>query len=100
MAEKLFDAFKTEHGQYRLRTASDDSVQGRFFLGFATLALRAELEKRMRAAGLHKTMTDAAVLDELGKAKALVTRRGNRILLEVSKKQRTLLAALKLPELA
>jgi hypothetical protein len=100
MAEKLFDAFKTEHGQYRLRTASDDSVQGRFFLGFATLVLRAELEKRMRAAGLHKTMTDAAVLDELGKAKALVTRRGNRILLEVSKKQRTLLAALKLPELA
>jgi hypothetical protein len=30
----------------------------------------------------------------------LVTRQGNRILLEVSKKQRTLLAALKLPELA
>ena len=100
LAEKLFDAFKTEHGQYRLRTASDESVQGRFLLGFATLALRAELEKRMRAAGLHKTMTDAAVLDELGKAKSLTTVRGNRILLEVSKKQRTLLAALKVPELA
>ena len=100
MAEKLFDAFKTEHGQYRLRTASDDGVQGRFFLGFATLVLRAELQKRMRAADLHKSLTDAAVLDELGKAKALVTRQGNRILLEVSKKQRTLLAALKLPELA
>jgi hypothetical protein len=71
----------------------------RFLLGFATLALRAELEKRMRAADLHKAMTDAAVLDELGKAKALVNRCGNRILLEVSKKQRTLLAALKVPEL-
>lgn len=100
VAEKLFDAFKTEHGQYRLRTASDESVQGRFLLGFATLVLRAELEKRMRAANLHKTMTDAAVLDELGKAKSLTTVRGNRILLEVSKKQRTLLAALKVPELA
>ncbi len=100
MAEKLFDAFKTEHGQYRLRTASDDSVQGRFLLGFITLVLRAELEKRMRAAGLHKSMTDAAVIDELGKAKALVTRKGTRILLEVSKRQRTLLAALKLPDLA
>ena len=99
MAEKLFDAFKTEHGQCRLRTAFDESVQGRFLLGFATLALRAELEKRMRTAGLHKSMTDAAVLDELGKAKALVTRRGNRILLEVSKKQRALLSALKVPEL-
>jgi hypothetical protein len=64
LAEKLFDAFKTEHGQYRLRTASDESVQGRFFLGFATLALRAELEKRMQAANLHKSQTDANVLDE------------------------------------
>jgi hypothetical protein len=100
MAEKLFDVFKTEHGQYRLRTASDDSVQGRFFLGFATLVLRAELERRMRATSLHKTMTDANVLDELGKAKALITRKGNRILLEVSKKQRELLAALKVPGLA
>jgi hypothetical protein len=99
LAEKLFDAFKTEHGQYRLRTASDEGVQGRFFLGFATLALRAELEKRMHAANLHKSLTDANVLDELGKAKALVTRKGTRILLEVSKKQRELLAALKVPEL-
>ena len=100
MAEKLFDAFKTEHGQYRLRTASDDSVQGRFLLGFVTLVLRAELEKRMRAAALHKSMTDAAVLDELGKAKALVTRKGSRILLEVSKRQRLLLQALNIPPLA
>jgi len=100
MAGKLFDAFKTEHGQYRLRAAGDESVQGRFFLGFAALVLRAELEKRMRAAGLHKSTTDAAVLDEMGKAKTLVTRKGARILLEVSKKQRGLLAALKTPELA
>jgi len=100
MAEKLFDAFKTEHGQYRLRTAHDESVQGRFLLGFATLVLRAELEQRMHAAKLHKRMTDANVLDELGKAKALVTRKGNRILLEVSTKQRELFEALKVPELS
>jgi hypothetical protein len=73
-------------------------VQGRFFLGF--LALRAELDQRMRSAGLHKTETDAGVLDELGKAKALITRNGTRLLLEVSKRQRTLIGALKLPELA
>lgn len=98
LAEKLFDAFKTEHGQYRLRTTSDAGVQGRFLLGFATLVMRAELEKRMHAANLHKSMTDANVLDELGKLKSLVTRKGTRILLEVSKKQRTLLASLKVPE--
>jgi hypothetical protein len=100
MAEKLFDAFKTEHGQYRLRTASNESVQGRFLLGFITLVIRAELEKRMHAAGLHKSMTDAAVLDELGKAKALITRKGSRVLLEVSKRQRLLLEALHIPALA
>ena len=54
----------------------------------------------MRAAKLHKSMTDAAILDELGKAKALVTRKGTRILLEVYKKQRELFASLKVPELA
>ena len=100
MAEKLFDAFKTEDGQFRLRTAHDASVQGRFFLGFVTLILRSELEKRMRAAGLHRSSTTAGVLDELAKVKALSTRTGTRILLEVSKRQRLLLAALKLPEFA
>jgi hypothetical protein len=50
--------------------------------------LRAELEKCMRAADLHTSMTDAAVLDELGIAQALVTRKGTRILLEVSQMQR------------
>jgi hypothetical protein len=100
LAEKLFDAFKTEHGQYRLRTASDDSVQGRFLLGFLTLVLRAELEKRMRIAALHKSMTDASVIDELGKVKTLLTCKGTRVLLEISKRQRTLLAALKIPDIA
>lgn len=100
VAEKLFDAFKTEDGQYRLRTAHDASVQGRFFLGFLTLILRAELENRMRAASLHRSGTTSGILDELAKVKALVTRAGQRILLEVSKRQRLLLAALKLPEFA
>ncbi len=75
------------------------TAQGRILLGVATLVLRAELEKRMRAANLYKSMTDANVLDELGKAKALVTRKGTRILLEVSRKQRELLASLNAPPL-
>jgi transposase len=99
-AEKLFDAFKTDNGQYRLRTASDAGVQGRFFLGFVALILRAELQKRMRASEFATSLTVGQVFDELAKIKALTNRAGSRILLEVTKKQRTLLEELKLPDVA
>lgn len=99
MVEKLFDFLKTEHKQYRLRTANDDSVEGRFFLGFITLIIRAELEKRMRVAKLHKKMTTANVLDQAGKIKSFTTVNGRRILLEVSKAQRQLCSSLKVPEI-
>ena len=96
MVEKLFDALKNEDGRRRLRTGHDDSAQGRFFLAFLTLILRAELEWKMNAAKLHKTWTEAGLIDQMGKVKAVITRSGKRILLEVSKTQRTILTALKL----
>lgn len=99
MVEKLFDFLKTEHKQYRLRTANDASVEGRFFLGFITLIIRAELEKRLRVAKLHKKMTTANVLDQAGKIKSFTTVNGKRILLEVSKAQRQLCSSLKVPEI-
>lgn len=97
VAEKLFDAFKTEDAQYRLRTAGDDSVQGRFFLGFLALVLRAELARRMGKSSLNRAMTTANVFDELAKCKTLVTRQDKRIPLEISKRQRELLHKLDLP---
>ena len=97
--EKLFDSLKNEDGQHRLRTASDDSAQGRFFLGFISLILRAEMNRRAGASGLRKSWTLPTLLDELGKVKAATTKSGKRILLEVSKKQRELVAKLNLPKI-
>lgn len=96
--EKLFDSLKNEDGQHRLRTSNDNSAQGRFFLGFIALALRAELSGRVREADLRKNWTIPTLLDELGKVKAVTTQKGKRILLEVTKKQRELVSKLKLQQ--
>ena len=94
--EKLYDALKNEDGQHRLRTANDNSAQGRFFLGFISLVIRSELDRRMRESNLRKNMTSATLLDELAKIKSVTTKSGKNIFLEVSKKQRELISRLKI----
>ena len=98
--EKLFDAFKTEHAQYRLRTGNEDSAQGRLFIAFLALVLRAELYRKMRETDLAKSTTQAALFDELAKHKVLTTVKGNRIPLEVTKEQRVILEKLKIPTIS
>lgn len=95
--EKLFDALKNEDGQHRLRTGVAESAEGRLLLAFAALAIRAALECRMRDAGLLDKMTTAELLAQMRKVKAVTTRSGKRILLELTKRQRELLARLKVP---
>ncbi len=95
-AEKLFDSLKNEDGQHRLRTGIAVSAEGRLFLAFISLILRSSLEKRMREAGLLKGMTTAEFFAQMRKIKAVFTKSGKRFLLEISKKNRTLLTALKI----
>ena len=95
--EKLFDSLKNEDGQYRLRTGIDESAEGRLFVAFAALVLRVALEDRLRHAGLLRRMTTAAALAQLRRIKAVTTLSGKRILLEIAKRHRVLLAKLGLP---
>ena len=95
--EKLFDALKNEEGQHRLRTGVAESAEGRLLLAFAALVVRAALECRMRDAGLLDKMTTAEILGQMRKIKAVTTRSGKRILLEITKRQRDLFARLKVP---
>ena len=96
-AEKLFDSLKNEHDQRRLRTGIDENAEGRLFLAFLALVLRAELENRMRKADLLRKVTVAQFFAQMRKIKAVKTQSGKRFLLEMAKRRRQLLAAVAVP---
>jgi hypothetical protein len=96
-AEKLFDLLKNEDGQHRLRTGQQTVAEGRVFLAFLALVLRAEVENRMRRADMLKRTTVAEFLAEMGRIRAIRLPDGTRLLREVSKRQREWLAKVGLP---
>jgi hypothetical protein len=96
-AEKLFDLLKNEDGQHRLRTGQQTVAEGRVFLAFLALVLRAEAENRMRRADMLKRTSVAEFLAEMGRIRAIRLPDGTRLLREVSKRQREWLAKVGLP---
>ena len=86
--EKLFDMYKNENGQKRLRSGKDDVVLGRFFLAFVALVMRKALEIRMRKSELGKIWSTCDLLRELKNIRAVHAQSGTRFLLEITKKQR------------
>lgn len=95
--EKVFDVFKNDNNQSRLRTGKSDVAQGRVFVAFLAAIVRTNLECRMREANLHKTLSIDEVLALLRKIRVVKFESGNRVLLEIPKKTRKLLEALKIP---
>ena len=95
-AEKLFNLLKNQDGQRRLRTGKQTVAEGRILLAFLALVLRAELENRMRDAGLLKKISAAEFLAEMGRIRAIRLPDGERLLREVSKRRREWLAAIRL----
>lgn len=95
--EKIFDMLKNEDRQKRFRSGNGHSVEGRAFLAFLALILRSEIEKRMRDGEVLHKVTVPELLAQLRKIKAVRTATGKRILLEISKRSRTLLEAMKVP---
>jgi hypothetical protein len=96
-AEKVFDMLKNEDGQRRLRTGLQAVAEGRVLLAFVTLALRAELENRMRAGGILRKITVPEFLAQMGTIRAIRLPDGERLLREVTKRQREWLAAIHVP---
>ena len=95
--EKVFDIIKNEDGQRRLRTGNGDRVEGRLFLAFVAAILRVLLENRMREADLIKTRSTAEVLALLRKIKRIHFASGRTLQLEIPRKTKDLLAAMKIP---
>ena len=96
-AEKILDMLKNEDGQHRLRTGGQHVAEGRVFLAFLALALRAEVENRMRDAGLLKNVSVPEFLAEVAKIRAIRLPGGDRLLREVTKCQREWIQAVRLP---
>ena len=96
-AEKLFDALKNEDGQHRLRTGDATCAEGRMLLAVVALILRCAMESRLRAAGLLRKLTVAECFAQTRKIKAVHTTSGKRVLLEITKRNRDILAALNVP---
>ena len=91
--EKLLDTLKNEDGQHRLRTGNDRAVAGRLFVAFLALVLHSELEGRLRDAGLLRKISVVQFLAQMRKIKSVRLASGRRHLLEITKRNRQLLAA-------
>ena len=90
-AEKLFDLLKNEIDQRRLGTGDDSAAEGRMFLSFLALALRSELEIRMRESALLRSSSADELLTEMDKICSVKLSDGRHILLEITRKQREFL---------
>ena len=94
--EKVFDLIKNEDGQRRLRTGNDDRAEGRMFLAFVAAILRILLENRLRGAGLLKNRTVTEALALLRKIKKIHFESGKCLVLDIPKRTRKLLEAMKM----
>ena len=96
--EKLFDILKNENGQNRLHSGNHHAVLGRLFIAFIALIIHTELENRMKKANLIKKYSVSELLAILRKLECVTMESGNRYLMEITKTQREIFNALKIPE--
>jgi transposase len=95
--EKLFDILKNENGQNRLHSGNHHAVLGRLFIAFIALIIHTELENRMKKANLIKKYSVSELLAILRKLECVTMESGNRYLMEITKTQREIYAAINIP---
>jgi transposase len=96
--EKLFDILKNENGQNRLHSGNHHAVSGRLFIAFIALIIHTDLENRMKKANLIKKYSVSELLAILRKLECVTMESGNRYFMELTKTQRKIFKALKIPE--
>lgn len=93
LAEKVFDVYKNATGNNRLRTGNDDAAEGRMFIAFLAVTIRALLERRLRDVLGKKAPTVPEALARLAKIKRIRQSGHPPVLLEVPKKSRVVAEA-------
>ena len=91
--EKLYDGMKNPLELYRLRTHTDTSTEGKFFLGFIAQILWADMIRVMHDQVKKTAPTVKAVLNELEKIQKVSYAMGDQLLSPLSKKQKDILSA-------
>jgi hypothetical protein len=93
-AVRLFERLRGEERRLEEGATEQRLDDGRVFVAFLALALRTELENRMRAAGLLEAVSPAELLAQMGCVRAVRLPDGTRALCEPTGPQREWLAEL------
>jgi transposase len=92
--EKGFDILKNDIELMPAHVRTDSTLRGYIFIAFLALILRMKLMRMMVEAGLSKRFSVEGLLTELEKIKVMILSNGQKIITEVTKKQREILDAL------
>jgi transposase len=92
--EKNFDQFKNRLDFRRMRTHWNSTTEGKLFVGFIALILRAYLLRKIKDGTNTKRLIFDKVLIELRKIKMLTLTDSSEILMPLTKFQKIILAAL------
>jgi transposase len=92
--EKNFDQLKNNLDFKRLRTHTNKTTEGKIFVGFLALILRSHLLKKIKNNVQTKHLTLDKTLRELRKIKYVTFDDSSRMLIPLTKLQRTILEAL------
>ncbi|MGB9811745.1 MAG: IS1634 family transposase [Dictyoglomus turgidum] len=95
--ERVFDVLKNEIDGDRLRSHSNETMEGKLFMLFITLILYAALDRIMVSKGLYKGQSLSNIIYELKKLKAIKTNNGKKFLTEMSKTQKTIYKEFEVP---
>ncbi len=86
--EKVFDVLKNEFDGKRLRSRTQETVEGRLFVWFISLILYSAVGNTMREQRLFKRYSIREIMYELKKIRIVEMDNGTSFLTEVSKRQR------------
>jgi transposase len=96
VVEKGFDVLKNDIDLMPANLRTNSSLRGYLFIAFLALIFRMKLMRMMIDAELNKRYSVEGLLTELEKIKIMVLPDGEKVVTEITKKQREILDALRM----
>ena len=90
--EKIFLSWKQDLHEKRMRVKSTSSLKGSLFINFLSLIIISSIDKIMNKKGLYKTYTKKEVFKILDQLKVFELATKEKVMSEISKKQKQILS--------